>query len=162
MAIQAESRVSLDEKVILVRTVGHMAGCTTVGLQYFMDDFTLVILLSVALGTDRRTFLFEKMFPRGGMGVVAICTQPLLHRCMHLCLVQPYFPFVVTCITESIPAFLQDQRGYSAVPKVTSFAFFFFHDSVDLFHAEVFVRKFFVAIKTVFLRKFELSGRRTS
>jgi len=64
-------------------------------------------------------------------------------------------------ITEVVALSLQNRFGYQAMPEVAILTFPFFDGSMRTFHREVLVRKFGVAVSTVFTAaRLPLCGRR--
>lgn len=159
MAVEAQGRFRLGEQIVHIGSVGEVTCFAAIGLQDFMRYFLLVVLLLVALGADSRAFLLKQMGYRGRMGIMTIRAFPCPHSRVHFSLVQSHFFYGMARVAKIILGFLQEQLGNLAVPEMAVLAFFLFHHLVHIFHAEILVGKFFMAIQTLLLFKFPLGNR---
>jgi hypothetical protein len=78
---------------------------------------------------------------------------------MHHRFAQSYFLFFMTSVTHLIARFFEQQLRYDAVSQVAVLTFFLLDNRVNIFHLEVFIGKFLVALQTFLSRKsFPLGG----
>jgi hypothetical protein len=118
-----------------------------------MDDFLLKISLLMALETDLIALRFQKVACLRGVGVMTRNAFSFFQPCMDIRFVQPYLLLAVTGKADFIAIFLQQQFRNQAVAQMAIFAFFLFDYSMHIFHHQIFISKFFVAIEAIFLNK---------
>ncbi len=153
MTLKAERRLGVCEKIIVVSAMRQVTGFAPIGLQNFMYYLLVIICRLMALRADCVPLFLEQGASLGSMGVVATDAGRFLYGRVHFCLVQTYFFPGMARIAEIITRPLEEQLGNSAMPEMTFVAFFFFDHAMDVFHAEILVSEFFVALKAIFLFK---------
>jgi len=94
------------------------------------------------------------------VGVVAIDAFPLFKGGMDNGLAHPYFFPFVAVVTDLVPGLFKQQFRHDPVTKVAILAFLFPDNLVDVFHAEVFFRKFGMAVQAFLADEFSLLGPR--
>jgi hypothetical protein len=129
MAAEAKGDLGLYEEVFLVGTVGEMAGRAAFSLTYLMDYFLFIILLFMTLITSLVPFRFQQVTCLRGMRVVALNTFSILQYRMHIRFVHPDLFFAVAGVADLVA------------------------DGMHIFHRQIFLCEFLVAIEAFFARK---------
>lgn len=161
MAAKAEGRLSLHQEVFLVRTVSEMARGATLWPD-LMNDLFSKALFFVTLETSFIPFRLQQVAELGSVGVMALNAFPPGQGRMHAGFIHPYLLFAVAGIADFISFLFQDQFGYETVAEMTILAFFLLDGGMDIFHYQIFVGKFFVAVETALADKPSSSRRRPS
>ena len=154
MTGQAERNLRLDEEIRLIGAVREVAHSAPLRLYYFVYRFLFKVLFFVALITDLFPLRLEQLFRLGGMRVMADGAFTGLQGRMYFCLVRPYLFLAVTLKTKVVPRPLQEKFGDDAVPQMTAFALFLLYDRMHLFHPEILVREFCMAVQAILAGEF--------
>jgi hypothetical protein len=140
--------------------MGEVAGGTAL-LSRFMNDLLFVILFFVTLEASLIPFCLQQMTELGGMRVMALTAFTSLQSGMDIGFIHPDLISTVARIADFISFFLQNQFRYQTMSEMTILTLFLFHREVDIFHHEIFVSKFLVAVEAVFAYK-PFSSRRSA
>jgi hypothetical protein len=119
-----------------------------------MHHFLFVDLFFMTLIADFLSLRFEQVLRLGGVRIVARYATANLQGGMQMRLVHSHLFRLVTRVTQVIPPLLQDKFGNDAVPKVTILALLVLEGRMYVFHSEVFVREFRMAVQTGLAREF--------
>jgi hypothetical protein len=153
MAAETKGDLGLDEEVLLVGTVGQMAGRAAFSFTDLMDHLLFIILLFMTLITSLVPFRLQQVAELGSVRIMALSAFPSPQGRMHAGLIRAYFIFAVAGVADLVAFFLQEKLGNQTMPEVAFFAFPLFDDRMHIFHRQIFLCKFLVAVEAFFARK---------
>lgn len=154
MAAQANRRIRFGQQIFFVRAVSIVAGLAALLEQYLMHHLPLIKLLFVAAIAGPVPFGLQHALDLRPVRIMALAALARLKRGVNIGLVKADLVLCVAVHTELAAILFQQELRYPAVAEMTLLAFFLPDNRVQVFHREIFVSEFGVAVGAFFGCKF--------